>query len=151
MNQQEIETLVNSAINQLIKEQPELLEYDVSERALTHHLANYIAQRFTNYHIDVEYNRLGKSASKYLDLPLQNIDGKPTRRRVFPDIVVHRRNSIDNLLVIEVKKYTSRLSALEHDKQKLKEFRKQLGYDYAMHVIFKGLEYKVEPINPSYP
>lgn len=139
MNQQLIKTLVDlveSAVKQLIEEQPELLEYDVSERALTHHLANYIAERFPNYHVDVEYNRRGINV-KLLDLkPRRSRDDALKAITAFPDIIIHRRGvETDNLLVLEIKKLNYRAKELQYDELKLRAFRDQLGYKNAGHVI----------------
>ena len=52
---------------------------------------------------------------------------------MFPDIIVHKRGSdTDNLLVLERKKPEERL---EYDKTKLMAFRRELGYSHTAHVI----------------
>lgn len=160
MNREQIKTLIESAVKQLIEEQPELLEYGVSERALTHHLANYIAHRVSlnhNYHVDVEYNRLGISDSKSLPLPPKDKPSEePAESKVHPDIIIHRRNSKHNLLVIEIKKCQSDLrnyklkDDYQHDRRKLIGFLndERYKYEYAMHVIFlKDKKYDIEPID----
>lgn len=139
MNQQPIETLLTSAVNQLIEEQPELLESDVSERALTHHLANYIAHRVRlnhNYHVDVEYNRNGIDPKRLNLTPRSACDDELKAITAFPDIIIHRRGvNTDNLLVLEIKKPNPKPKELQYDAEKLRAFRNQLGYKYAAHVI----------------
>lgn len=69
-------------------------------------------------------------------MPVERISSNDTEARtVFPDIVVHRRATSDNLLVVEVKKTTSHISS-ERDIQKLQAFREQLGYQYALFLKF---------------
>ena len=57
-------------------------------------------------------------------------------KTVFPDIIVHRRHSDDNLFVIEVKKTTNNQGD-EYDLQKLGAFKQQLGYKYAAFLKFE--------------
>jgi len=129
-----IAATVDKALTELIDEQPELLELGVTERALSHHLANYIARSIDGaYHVDVEYNR-HFDTPKRLNLPPRDaLDREIRATTVFPDIIVHRRNSdADNLLVLEMKKPGENL---EYDDLKLKAFRLELGYKHAAHVI----------------
>ena len=52
---------------------------------------------------------------------------------MFPDIIVHKRDSdTDNLLVLEMKKPGERL---EYDEAKLLAFRRELGYSHTAHII----------------
>src|ERR671914_824102 len=100
----EITELVESAVTRLVKEQPELLELDVTERALSPHLAIYLAQRMPpSFDVDVEYNRNGADP-KRLQLPRrQALDYELRATTVFPDMLVRRRNTDDaNLLVLEL-------------------------------------------------
>jgi hypothetical protein len=55
---------------------------------------------------------------------------------IFPDIIVHHRNTDDNLLVIEMKKSTSNIDN-NYDIKKLKEFKRQLDYKYAVSLKLK--------------
>lgn len=57
---------------------------------------------------------------------------------VYPDIIVHRRGTSDNHLVIEIKKQTGGPS--ERDLQKLRALRSQLGYRFALFIRFGPLE-----------
>lgn len=53
---------------------------------------------------------------------------------VFPDIIVHKRGSnTDNLLVIEFKKLSSRIKK-DKDIDKLNAFKRELGYQYALFI-----------------
>jgi hypothetical protein len=134
MDPSEVAKLVELAVGQLIQEQAELLDLDVTERALSHHLANYLAALLpAGYDVDVEYNRHGESP-KRLQLPVREAADMELRSTtVFPDILVHKRNTDDdNLLVLELKKPGE---SLAYDELKLRAFREQLGYSYTAHVI----------------
>jgi len=134
MDRASIATIVDRALTELIDEQPELLDLGVTERALSHHLANYIAKAIDwAYHVDVEYNRHFETP-KRLNLPPRDaLDREIRATTVFPDILLHRRNSDDgNLLVLEMKKPGEDLA---YDDLKLRAFRSELGYTHTAHVI----------------
>ncbi len=93
-----------------------LLNIGAGERSLTHKLAEHLQKQFPNWHVDCEYNRRGD---------------KPKRlgsALVLPDVVIHRRDSPENLLVIEVKKANGVNDA--DDMQKLRNFRDDPDYQY---------------------
>lgn len=136
VNKEQLENILDAAMHRLIGDDWTLLDLDVSERSLTHHLARYIQEflpKDLNLNVDVEYNR-HLDQIKRLDLPPRRATDRDIQATtVFPDIIVHKRNSDEeNLLVIEVKKTNG---DLEYDHKKLCAFREQLGYQYAAHVI----------------
>ena len=55
---------------------------------------------------------------------------------VFPDIIVHCRNSSTNLVVIEIKKYGGVLRAEKFDKEKkIPAYLKEMGYRYGVFLV----------------
>jgi hypothetical protein len=118
----------------LVAEQPDLLDLDVTERALSHYLALYIASRVpAGYDVDVEYNRHGGDPKRLNLPPRQAIDRKLRATTVFPDIIVHKRNTdAENLLALEMKKPGE---DMKYDKLKLLAFRNELGYRHTAHVV----------------
>ena len=136
MNRVEAAAIVESAIDRLIHEQPELLNIDVGERALCHQLALYIASLVPvelRLRTDCEYNRHGAEA-KRLNLPRRDaMDREVRARTAFPDIIVHERQTDDhNEIVLEVKKPGEDLG---YDTLKLRQFRHFLRYNHPAHVI----------------
>ncbi len=130
----EMAALVDKAIDRLIESESELLELDVSERALSHHLARCLGELVSNgLKVDVEYNRHFANP-KRLDLPPRKaLDREIRATTVFPDIIIHRRNSDDNnLLVLELKKPGEDTA---YDDLKLRAFRRELRYAHTAHVI----------------
>jgi hypothetical protein len=121
----EVECRLKESIQELFAKDAVLLQHDVSERAITHKLAEYLQVRFPSLNVDCEYNRnaeMGEYAPK--NLQVLRRDAAQTRHELleqvgdaevieeellaissYPDIIVHRRvvNS-HNLMVIEVKK-----------------------------------------------
>ena len=134
MKRDEIPKIVEKALDRLIAEQPVLLDLGVTERALSHHLAQCISALVPAvYDVDVEYNR-HFADSKRLNLPPRKaLDRELRATTVFPDILVHCRNTDEkNLLVLELKKPGE---DLEYDELKLRAFRNELGYPHTAHVI----------------
>jgi hypothetical protein len=123
ISDEEIKKKVYICIRQLLKNDLHLLEIRANERRIAHKLAEYLQQQFPDWHVDVEYNRHG--------IEIKELDEK----RVYPDIIVHLRNTPFNLLVIELKcsdeKYDS-------DIEKLKKFTDQNGeFKYKLSLFLK--------------
>jgi hypothetical protein len=113
-----------------------LLDLGVTERSLSYRLAHYMALSTAvrpPLTVDCEYNRhLGDP--KRLNLPPRKaLDREVRATTVFPDIVVHERNTnANNLIVLELKKPGE---DLKYDELKLRAFREELGYAHTAHVI----------------
>jgi hypothetical protein len=133
MKRNEIEQLLKRALQSVVENHAKLFTLNVSERALTHQFALAIRQ-FTpaSYDVDVEYNRHFDNP-KRLNLPRRKASDREIRATtVFPDIIIHRRNTDENLLVLELKKPNE---DLDYDELKLAAFIMELGYLHAAHVI----------------
>jgi len=135
MDLETVSGIIETAIKQLVSEQPELLNLDVTERALSHHLAIYLTHLFPDdLDVDVEYNRHGDLPKRLNLPPREALDRELRATTVFPDIIIHKRNTDDyNLCVLELKKP---YGSLEYDEIKLDAFRNELGYSYTAHLIF---------------
>src|SRR5580658_4141677 len=65
-----VERTIRECINELLKNDLCLLQKDMSERAITHKLAEYLQDRIPDLDVDCEYNRNvedGPYAGKLLD------------------------------------------------------------------------------------
>lgn len=136
--QQDLEQKLSVALESLMKNDLFLLQNDVNERSISHKLAEYLQFAFPEWHVDCEYNR-NYNRKKKLDFALPNepIDSLKART-VYPDIIVHRRNTDHNLLAIEIKKESNiKDDDEEKDKNKLRAF---LGnpykYKYGVFIAF---------------
>jgi len=133
----EIKEKVKIALSMLLKNDAFLLEHDVNERSISHKLAEYLQQLFPDYDVDCEYNRKSLEVKKLVGIA--ECRNSPTDN-VSPDIIVHHRNSADNVLVIEVKTPKSE-SAEQQDKKKLELFTKDdkasSDYHYSLGVFIK--------------
>ena len=116
---------VLKALNLLFEKDSQLLAINASERAIAAKLAQYLQPHFPNYHVDVEYNRMGEAPKKVA------WSEKPDE--VYPDIIVHVRMTDTNILAIELKK-DSNTEKKDRDILKLKAYRRELGYAHALFV-----------------
>jgi len=150
MSIEELKSAVDKALDSFIKADCELLWLDASERAISHKLAEHLQRKFKGWHVDCEYNRdrdqpktIEASKRKWKQLVQAGVapetikyedlitDDLPT---AFPDIIVHRRNTPMNLLVIEIKK--SGGPDIGWDEHKLKACIRGLRYQAGLFLVF---------------
>lgn len=131
--QELIDNAVYEALHQLLRVDAEILINDINERTISHRLATYLEPYFPGWNVDCEYNR-NHDDPKRLDIQRRNIESDDTQATtVFPDIIIHRRGTDENLVVIEMKKTTSQEQD-EYDIGKLEAFKNQLGYQFAIFI-----------------
>jgi len=146
--------LIENAIDLFYEKDIFLLENDVSERAITHRIGMYLQQIVGNsFDVDCEYNRMGRIENDELYLTEgdyfaktvclsgeQVSDESDLGSRVFPDIILHKRGTAQNTIIIEVK-IGSKNGDREHDLKKLMRYKKDLKYEYAIFVeLFRKKE-----------
>lgn len=148
MEKELLEVKILTAVNKLLQQDKYLLENDLNERSITHKLAEYLQQEFPELNVDCEYNgnpnsinKRGKNLNlRELKDELKDIYPKAVIS-VYPDIIVHERGTnYNNLLLIEVKKSTSRVGN-HFDLTKLsiyttKSELNKLGYEYGIFLKF---------------
>lgn len=128
----EIKKRLEIALDILYEKDCYLLLHKVHERSITHKLANYLHLLFPEYDVDCEYdfdieNDSGNFKKKFCELASDEIKGRfntivkqkkefntevsilsyiqSIQKNFFPDIIIHKRGSNnDNLLVVEAKK-----------------------------------------------
>lgn len=120
---EEIKKKVLDSINELYFKDYYIIDNDVNERSITHKLAIYLQNQFTDYDIDCEYNRNMKSPKEIVFIETSK------KGKVFPDIIVHKRGEAsNNLIVFEIKKCKNDnandkyLETKKHDIEKLKGY-----------------------------
>ena len=156
MEDKEIIDRVELANKMLFDNDNWLLKHNLSEQCITHKLAEYLQKIFTDYNVDCEYNGNIENDSERKKISIvkselrkkglltekevEEIDKEFAERRVFPDIIIHRRGSNEfNLCIIEVKKSNSSISP-EYDEIKLKSytsdnFGNNLKYQLGIFII----------------
>ena len=130
-DREQIEEMIDEVVERLFKDDCDLLALDVNERAVSHRLACYLQQLLPDWHVDCEYNR-ARDLPKRLRLTVEKVDTDNLEARtVYPDVIVHKRGTDENLLVIEMKK-AGNTQKDEHDRRKLRAFRDQMYYRYTL-------------------
>ena len=124
-----IKQITDTALNHLKQKDRQLLDIQVNERTISHKLAEYLQQEFSSLFVDCEYNR-HDGLTKILDVPTNSVGWDDVdSKTVFPDIVVHKRGTDEeNLLVIEIKKSNNRVEH-QFDINKLRAFTSE-PYNY---------------------
>ncbi len=148
-DQAKIDHHLNSALQRLKINDRLLFTHNVNERSICFRLGLYLQEEFPSFTVDCEYNRnhedrkfkkrlsddkLNKMADVYRGHRLKSGSDFLS---VYPDIIVHRRDTNDNLLVIETKKTTSKVSDA-FDRQKLLVYCKALKYRFAKFIRFRA-------------
>ena len=160
---------IHIALDTLISNDRYLFENDLSERCITHKLAEYLQPLFLGYNVDCEYNRnvsdiknekrinilkdeLTKKMKEHLRI--NNDREQIIEKSVLPDIIIHKRgNGSENLCVFEAKKESCGDILNQYDEIKLEayasnKYGNELRYDYGFFIEFKTgqLEQKAEII-----
>jgi hypothetical protein len=102
-----IEQALLASLGRLIRSDREILSNDINERTISHRLANYLEPHFPSWNVECEYNRNNDNPKR---LKIQRRDIMPDDTQattVFLDIIIHRRCTDQNFVVIEMKKTTS--------------------------------------------
>ena len=124
---------VARALSELLGNDNDLLGIDANERSITFRFAMYLQQHFPDWAVDCEYNRDGTDPKRLGHLELYPDSEDDEAKTVFPDVIVHRRGTRNNYLVLEFKKSTCRIDR-QIDLRKLRGYKQQLGYEHALFV-----------------
>ena len=125
-----VKEAVNTALEQLLRDDDYLLRNDANERSISHRLATYLDPLFPEWNVDCEYNR-NHDDPKRLNIQSRSVDSDDIQATtVYPDIIIHKRDTNKNLLVIEMKKITSS-EGDDYDLGKLAAFKQQLDYKFS--------------------
>ena len=138
-----LEFYVQKALNKLYKNDERLIKiYDdeyngdnhVSERSIVFrfgiYLEKYRLKYFPQYDLDVEYNR-------NINL-IKMLDGD----KVIPDLIIHKRGSNqNNLLVLEFKTWWNNKQS--KDKKRIELFKQKLNYQYGATILIDKEHYKI--------
>lgn len=144
-NEEKVNAHLSRALDRLCERDEYLFVVNASERAICVRLAFYLQFEFPDFDVDCEYNRNHKEEDLKKKLPAGELEGDAGRGpkiddddsiTVYPDIIVHRRGTPDNLLVIEAKKSKTTIRSNKYDEKKLKAYKKILGYRFAKFVGF---------------
>ena len=124
--------IISDALEKVVSECCYKEVHDMHEVALCHRLAVHLENsgEFGGYLIDCDYNRSGINVKRHPREKVKNCGFRP-------DIIVHKRGSDDdNLIMIEAKKASATRPQKRKAKKRLKRHAKEYKYCYAFYVEF---------------
>lgn len=127
---EDVEGRINRARDAFLRDHAYLLNVKINERTLTARFADYLRTEFPDWDVDPEFNRRSSAVKRLLWR-----DGATVPDDVSPDIIVHKRGTDKNLLVIEAKKdYADQID----DRRKVMAFEldKDFAYQYGVLLRF---------------
>jgi hypothetical protein len=137
MDKKEFENKLKKSLDILKKEDKILFDINSSERSISHKLGCYLQKEFEDWNVDCEYNRSIKSDDMIKRVPnyiknckKSSISNNPL---IYPDIIIHKRDSNTNLAVIEIKKSPNN-DEREYDILKIKAILKEFEYTYGVFI-----------------
>ena len=143
MDTMAVKKIVDAAISDLYDKDGAILkkEHDIRESTITHRLALYLEEYFKQdgYVVDIEYSKVKHWPQGNEDaraLITKKLSGSPSdgeANTIYPDIIVHKRDSRDNLIEIEVSiawRDTEKLYNLK----KVNEYMKSLRYEHGIYI-----------------
>lgn len=133
MDGSQLRGLVTDSLSDLIEHEWTLAMTGIGERSITSQLFRFMAARFqgTEWDVDHEYNR-NIDLSKAISFSHSDDTGD---QRIYPDIIVHKRGSDENLLVIEAKKGTV-TDDNDLDKVRALVTSRDYGYEWGLLLTF---------------
>ena len=136
-----------------LKDEKEIIRIDINERTLSARLMFHLQtilledelyrEKYKTYSVDCEYNRINeykmKTLKRYENFEID--DNLDKIRKIYPDIIFHKRKEEDNLIVIEMKKSTSNNNdCKEKDRERLKimtNLNDPNNFNYTLGVYFE--------------
>lgn len=142
MTKNEVDSILERAKENFLKNHPHLLDVNSSERSITHQFAMELIKdgELADWSIDCEYSRDGHDPKRIGIEIVSNQSDDLSPKIVYPDIIIHKRYEVrtpdttDNLIVIEAKKNDVDSA---YDLKKLKGYLKTLNYQFAVLLTFK--------------
>lgn len=130
-DREKIHLRLHRALERLYDHDLQLIHLEVHERTTAARLAIYLQEEFPLWNVDCEYNRDGVNAKRIQE------------ERIFPDVIVHRRDTQENLLAIEMKGHWSNRDR-DDDYHKLTYLTgPEYGYSVGAHIELEEDAYRV--------
>ena len=137
----EIKKIIENACSYLYKEEFNLIKNKTHERTISGEIFCHIRKIFQDkgWDVDLEYNREGDSTD-----PKQDDIG-----RMFPDIAVHTRGSVNgpNLFALEIKGYWNKANR-SIDEDKLRRLREKYKYKYLYQLELGPNNWVLKEVDP---
>lgn len=141
MDKDKIREVIYKSIDELYQSDSLLLNsnFNIHERTVCHRLAIYLEKNIDyKYNVDVEYNRMRTSydiddVGEVVGKVINYEDTDEGVSYVYPDIIIHKRDTNINILVIEVKMFwKNRKKGIDYNK--INQYIKQLNYKFGVYI-----------------
>jgi hypothetical protein len=131
MDYETLKERIHVAIHEFKRTGSDLIDVNSSERSMTFLLGSilYKDELLSEYNIDCEYSRDGQEAKRLLLPYAVNNSNELSPRIVYPDIIIHKRRTNINLLVIEAKKEGLPNT---YDQLKIHSFLQEFEYTFGL-------------------
>lgn len=129
-----IREALKKAVSEALDKDHDLIALGGHEQAIAHRIAIYLEKSFPDFQTDCEYNRNKHKAKN-------RQPETPGSKNMRPDIIVHRRNTPDNVLAVEMKANAN--PATKDDKEKLQCLKAEETYLYK-GTAFVCIENKIQ-------
>lgn len=145
-NDEVIKQYVNKALELVYQKDRALITHQANERSIVFRFGLYLYEiiknsNFSDFDIDVEYNRNGYDAKR--------IPSRPNGS--YPDLIIHCRTSNEcNLLVLEFKTEWSNQNQ-QDDESKIRDFMNKDGeykFRYGATILIKEDDFNINWIEP---
>ncbi len=134
MTTEEIKTKIEASLSKLYIKDKILIDNKTNERAICAHLLCYLKNEFLQWDVDTDYNREQGDVKRNID-----------RNIIVPDIIIHRRDSRENLVAIEAKGHWNDESR-ENDYVKLHGLLFKQKYKYAFMIEFEAQSWEINEV-----
>lgn len=133
MTEDTVRRKLKAALGAFFRHERQLLDSGIREESLSHRLAEHISAQFPGWHVDAEYDKVHVDG---IPAPKKYISSTGAEFAAIPDIIVHERQTMNNLLAIEIKKTKNRRGRGK-DFEKLRAYKRP-PYCYK-HAVFVEL------------
>jgi len=127
----EIQHILEQALKRLTIRDASLLVDEANERTLACRLAIYLQSALPQWDVDCEYNCWQTPIQRKGHMVIPTTSDATVARTIYPDILIHHRDSSEPLAVIELGK-SSYPQSRHQDLRKLRGCHERLGCHYAI-------------------
>lgn len=129
----DIQATLDQALRQLVQRDAAILSLDANERTIACRLAFYLQAVLPRWDVDCEYNCWAATGQRKGHTIVATTSETVNARTIYPDILIHHRESREHLAVIELCK-SSFPQGRHQDVKKLRHCLERLGCRHAFHL-----------------
>lgn len=129
----DVQATLDRALATLTIRDAAILDADANERTIACRLALYLQMELPHWDVDCEYNCWAATGQRKGHTIVTTTSETTNARTIYPDILIHHRDSHEHLAVIELCK-SSFPQGRHQDVKKLRHCLDRLGCRHAFHL-----------------